>query len=62
MSDEQIQMTDSTAMMVVLARCYDLLAVIARYLDPELAEEILDEHGEGGLRMPFPYLRIPADE
>ena len=54
---------DPTPALIILARCYDLLAVIARGVNPTEAEQIMRAHEEGILFMPPPaYREVINDE
>jgi hypothetical protein len=56
-NEEVIPMDNFTALLVIAARCYDLLAVIARAANKEEAEKMIALHDEAELFMSPPAYR-----
>lgn len=50
------------ASFVTLARIYDLLAVIARGVNKEAADEVLDAHEHGVIIGSVPYIEMRTDD
>lgn len=54
---------EPTVELIILARLYDLLGIIARGINPTEAEQVMRAHEEGILFMPPPsYREVIHDE